>query len=82
MQVKIEKHAESESDPREVIWTTLHLRGFRKVGQLSDGIPVFGGLSGGWYTAEELRATLVGRVVGFSLQPLGNLLAPSAGYCR
>ena len=81
VQVKIATGVEVQDDPSETVWTTLQLRGFRKVGELSDfGIPLFGGLSGGWYSAEELRAVLVGRVVGVSMNSLGNLLGPSAGY--
>src|SRR6476660_5524081 len=63
----------------EVVWQTCQLRGFRKVGETDSGTPLFTGLSD-CYPAEWLEDRLLGRVVGVSGGPLGNLLEPAAGY--
>jgi hypothetical protein len=44
------------------------------------GIPVFAGLSNGPYRTEHLESKLIGRVVGVASSPLGELLAPAAGW--
>jgi hypothetical protein len=62
------------------LWTTQQLRGFRRAGE-HGGVPLFGRMSDGPYTTEWIEEQLlVGRVAGISNGPLGNLLAPTAGY--
>jgi hypothetical protein len=80
VQAKIARSVTMEDDPSGTVWSTRQLRGFRKTGRDDLGIPLFTGACGGHYSAEELRAHLVGRVVGVSMDPLDNLLALTAGW--
>lgn len=69
--------------PKQQVWWTGDLAGFRRVGNVSGkggGIPEFTGLSDGPYLAAHLSAKLIGRVVGFAATALGDLLAASLGY--
>jgi hypothetical protein len=77
VQTKLDRSVEFENESEA--WATHQLRGFRAAGEGSDGIPLFTGLCD-HYPKEWLQEHLLGRIVGFSKGPLGNLLDPTAGY--
>jgi hypothetical protein len=60
-------------------WWVSQLAGFRRVGSCS-GVPLMQGLSDGPYRAGHLRSKLLGRVVGFAVNSLGEVIAPEAGW--
>lgn len=70
----------TETGPKQQVWWTRSLRGWRQVGECSEGIPLFEGLSDGPYDADALLAKLLGRVAGYALTALGHLLEPTAGW--
>jgi hypothetical protein len=67
------------SGRRQSVWWVCALAGFRQVGMMPSGIPLFGGMSDGPYTSRQLQKRLLGRVVGYSETALGGLLAACAG---
>jgi hypothetical protein len=70
-------------DPSVQYWWADDMRGFRQTSERIEGdIPVFAGLSDGPYSTEHLRSKLVGRVVGYSVVPMGKTIAPEADYCN
>ncbi|MDQ6734647.1 MAG: hypothetical protein M3Z35_11150, partial [Nitrospirota bacterium] len=69
-----------EGGGSSLVWFMRDLRGFRKTNESTGGIPIYAGLSDGPYWTENLQSKLIGRVVGFASSPLGELLAPAAGW--
>ena len=78
-QAKMDRSVEFDDDDGPA-WTKQELRGFRPVGEMDDGTPLFSGLVDGHYPAEWLEERILGRVVGVSGSPLGKLIEPAAGY--
>jgi hypothetical protein len=66
-------------DNAPIVWWTCALRGFRQTSKMG-GIPIFSGLSDGPHWTKNLQSRLSGRVVGVASSPLGELLAPRAGW--
>jgi len=58
------------------VWWLSDLRGFRKTNEVVHGVPLFAGLSDGPYTTEDVQSYILGRIVGYALKPLGELIAP------
>jgi hypothetical protein len=80
IQITSSKYEIGGNGPPEMAWFTCALRGFRQIGRVHGGIPLFSGFSDGPYRGNVLRTRLVGRIVGAANTPLGKVLAPSAGY--
>jgi hypothetical protein len=69
------------TEPETKVWWLSDLAGFRPAGT-HGGIPLFTGMTAGPYDAAEnyLQKQLIGRVVGYSTNSFGHLIAPEAGW--
>ncbi len=71
----------TRTGPKQQVWWTSALAGFRQVGSTAPGcIPEFTGLSDGPYVAAGLQSKLLGRVVGFAATALGDLMPSELGF--
>ena len=67
--------------PKQQVWWTCDLAGFRQVTRMAEGgIPEFRGLSDGPYKLDHLQGRLLGRVVGFAATALGDPMPPELGF--
>jgi hypothetical protein len=71
-----------------LVWFVADLCGFRKTRETAEycgqQVPIFAGLSDGPYETEDLKSKLLGRIVGYSVRSLGNLIKPErdGGFYR